>query len=478
MRRSPEVAYPFAGACLLLAGLGAHALAACGSTPSTPPADAGADVSEPPSWLGDAGLVVREPAQRPLHELCGIASNPGDMPLGDDAASAVLRKGYFDAAVDLGGVMIRRDFRWAQIEPRKGAFDFTQYDRLVDEAGQRGVRLLGSLGYGVPWANQAATDEFFPPTDPADFAAYAAKTVERYRGRVAAWELWNEPNNGFRFWKPSFSGDAVAYAALLSATYPAVHGADPGARLLLGGTVFTAQLIQGGIPWLEQAYAAQPDLAQRFDVAGVHTYAAYPPQREPEIGELNDPPIEAKLQMHAWLLAKHGGASKPMWITELGWPVYGRVDESVQAHFTVRATILAALAGAEGIFWYTLRDGPEPLAFPPEDAFGLLHQAQAGSTPKPVYVALKTLLARVGERWPTRDAAPLGGLPTDARAVVFRGASGPAVVAAWTVTTPSAEATWGGEGADAFGELGDARGTLAKGARVTLGPAVTYIALH
>ena len=50
---------------------------------------------------------------RARHELCGIASNPGDMPLGADARAVALRKGYLDAARDLGGVMIRRDFRWA-----------------------------------------------------------------------------------------------------------------------------------------------------------------------------------------------------------------------------------------------------------------------------------------------------------------------------------------------------------------------------
>lgn len=237
---------------------------------------------------------------------------------------------------------------------------------------------------------------------------------------------------------------------------------------MLGGTVFTPQLIEGAIPWLEEAYAAHPDLATRFETAGIHAYAFYPPEGAPEHGERLDPPLEAKIQMHAWLLAQHGGDTKPIWITEIGWPVQGKVDEATQARFTVRATILAAHAGASAIFFYTLRDGPHPEAYPPEDAFGLLHN---DDTPKPAYLALKTLLAKVGERWATTDDAKLQGMPSDARAVVFRGAAGKAVICAWTVDTPAATVTLAGGGiiTDQFG--------TAKGSAdtITLTPDVTFI---
>ena len=101
-------------------------------------------------------------------------------------------------------------------------------------------------------------------------------------------------------------------------------------------------------------------------------------------------PIE---RLRALVAADHESAyergERPGWdeglwkqITELGWPVYGSVDEAVQARFLVRSTLLAVRAGAEGVFWYTLRDGPRPQDFPPEDAFGLLHP---DTPPKPAY---------------------------------------------------------------------------------------------
>ena len=455
---------------------------ACDSSDDQPVSSApDAEPDEGPTWLGDAGLLAREPVKRPLHELCGIASNPGDMPIGQDARAKALRKGYFDAALDLGGVMIRRDFRWSELEPARGSFTFDATDALVDEANARGVRLLGLLAYGTPWANAKTVGgrDTFPPTDPADFAAYARTVAMRYRGKVAAWEIWNEPNNGFRFWEPSLSGDPAAFAKLLTRAHAAVAEVSPETPVLLGGTVFTPQLIEGAIPWLEEAYAASPDLAKSFEIEGIHTYALYPPQRAPELGEGADPPLEAKIQMHSWLLAQHGGAGKPMWITELGWPVYGEVDREGQARLTTRATILAAHAGAGAIFWYTLRDGPHPEAFPPEDAFGLLgndEDPDAGreAKPKPVYLALRSLLHIVGERWATTAPAPIAGLPSDGFAVVFHGASGPDVTAVWTVTTPSASITLQHAGS-VLDQYGAARGSVAAGGAIAISPAVTYV---
>jgi hypothetical protein len=463
---------------LLAIPLLAFAAIGCPRTPTAAPVAVDEDAG--PSWLGDAGLVTRAPVQRPLRELCGIASNPGDLPLGDDPASAAMRKGYFDAAIDLGGIMIRRDFLFAQIEPVKGTFDFAAYDRLVNEAQARGVRLLGMMGYGAPWSNPASNgDDMFPP-NPSDFADFARATAARYQGKVAAWEIWNEPNNGFRFWKPTLSGDPAAYGALLKEAHRGVREGDPAVPVVSGGTVFTPQLIEGAMDWLPKVYAAHPDLGASYEIAGVHTYAFYPPQRAPELGAGNDPPLQDKLRMHAWLLDKSGAGDKPMWITELGWPVYDAVDAAVQARFLVRATILAAQAGASGIFWYTLRDGPHPEAFPPEDAFGLLHNdavidAGQEASPKPVYGALKALLAVVGDRWPTTEDAPVRGLPADGRAVVFRGASGGAVVAVWTVTTPSAEVELTGA-ADLVDQAGHAKGALVG--KLVVGPDVTYALLR
>ena len=47
----------------------------------------------------------------------------------------------------------------------------------------------------------------------------------RYKGKVSAYEVWNEPN-GKVFWDPE--PDAAQYTELLKAAYPAIKAAEQG----------------------------------------------------------------------------------------------------------------------------------------------------------------------------------------------------------------------------------------------------------
>ena len=47
---------------------------------------------------------------------------------------------------------------------------------------------------GAPsWAN-GSTDPYVPPRDPNDLRRFMDSLAARTRGRVAAWEIWNEPD--------------------------------------------------------------------------------------------------------------------------------------------------------------------------------------------------------------------------------------------------------------------------------------------
>src|SRR5262249_51416908 len=109
---------------------------------------------------------------------------------------------------------LRTDFWWHRLEMTRGQIDFTALDAAVDEAVAGGISLLPILDYGnglYPSAAGPSDDPtFFPPTDPAHFGDYVAAVVARYGDRIGEWELWNEENIGYRFWKPN--ADAAAYA--------------------------------------------------------------------------------------------------------------------------------------------------------------------------------------------------------------------------------------------------------------------------
>lgn len=418
------------------------------------------------------------PSSRSLADLVGLASNPGDLPLGADVSSAARRAFYFRKMRELGIHRVRRDFRWSEIEPVQGTFVFDDQERLVTEAQAAGVDVLASLLYGNLWATATPNhDEFYPPDDPGTFARYAAQTVAHFRGRVNSWEVWNEPNAGFRFWRPSLRGDSRAYGRLLSDTVAAVRTLDPAVRVAFGGTVFIPQLITGGVLFATQAFAANPGLAASLDAYAFHAYNVYAPRAGPESGAPNEVPLLDKIALTAGMLEHEGVSTQaPLWLTEIGWPSTGDVNETQQAQWSVRAVLLAALGGVDGVYLYTLGDGPHPEAFPPEDAFGLVHYDANygdGADPedKPVFVALRTLLSTVGAfRVEAREDVP--GHPDDAFVVrlvdgvrhawavwVFENVHAPV---AWTPpsrTSPYLRVT-----------LDGANGSLPAGQAVTLSP--------
>ena len=301
------------------------------------------------------------PAKATLGEAVGIANQ-----LSFDAATRAGQLARFDA---LGVRLVRRDFLWADLEPSDGTFDFAAEDAAVDESRAHGLTTIGILAYDAPWA--AADGDVDTPPDPQKYAAFAEATAKHFAGRVDAWEIWNEPNNGFRFWKPR--EDGFAYAKLLAAAYPAVKRGNPNATVLLGGLIYHNEgIVTDAASFLGDAFTEDPDLGRWFDVLALHPYAHYPPQASPEQDDGREQPVGQMVARMRALLAYYG-APKPVWITEYGWPVYGTVDEPTQSRFTVRGIVEAMAAGAERVCIYTLDDGPDPTAFPPEDAFGVYH---------------------------------------------------------------------------------------------------------
>ncbi len=270
---------------------------------------------------------------------------------------------------------------------------------MVDAADAAGVEVLALLGYGVPWATSAeATDEFFPPDDPADFARYATEVARRYAGRIDRFEIWNEPNGGYRFWKPTAHGDAAAFGALQAAAASAVRAECEGCTIYSAGLFFHEQLINGALEFTNDMLEAAPGALRDADAFGLHPYPLYPPDSPPE-GEGASRSFAAIDADVRELLARHG-ASLPIAATELGWPVYGRVDEDAQARLLSRAMLLGAALGWDPICWFNVTDGPLHGSFPPEDDFGLYRFGSEDPAspidPKPARDAL-AWLARIGE---------------------------------------------------------------------------------
>jgi hypothetical protein len=301
----------------------------------------------------------------------------------------------FDDIASTGAGWVRFDMIWSVIEADgPGEFDWRATDRAVAAASERDLQVLATLAYSPEWARAPGTPtDKYPPTDPADFAAYARAVAARYAPKgVHAYEIWNEPNTGF--WSPA--PDPVAYTRLLRLADAAIKEVDPGATVVSGGLARQGTALDwvaadgsGMSPWrfLREMYAA--GAAGSFDVLGHHPYS------QPGHPALDQPAntFQQTPALHE-LMRAQGEGDKEIWGTEAGaWTgtSEGAVSLAEQATLIVDSVTLWQRWSYTGpLFVYTLRDRADNPA-EREDNFGLL---EVDFTPKPAYGALRDLLSR------------------------------------------------------------------------------------
>jgi hypothetical protein len=372
-----------------------------------------------------------QPTTATIGELVGVSYQ---LPSDATPASQAIRA-FTEAQLQAAGIHhARADLTWMLAEPARGTFDWSWYHVEVDGYASASVETLPILAYGTTWAS--ARGAASPPDDLNDFATYAGAAATEFH--LPVYEVWNEENLGFRFWQPREQPDR--YADLLAATAAAVRAADPAAKVMFGGLIDHAQVNLDAPTFLQLAYSARPELASAYDILAVHPYAIYPPAVAPELdddttGEISEPRMIA--QLRAALAYWGDDPNRRIWATEVGWPTFRTVDEEKQARWTVRALLLLAGAGVERVFLYTLYDGPDPTAYPPEDAFGLFHYQDASGgtfapTPKSSWTAVSTLLSVAGGLAVTADvSAQLAGAPPDTHAYQLAGTGARRVTAVW-----------------------------------------------
>jgi polysaccharide biosynthesis protein PslG len=326
------------------------------------------------------------------------------------------------ALQDLGSDWTRLAIQWREAEPSQGKYNewwLNEYEKAIDMARAGGQRVIVMVDSAPAWASGSTSSN--APRDPAQFAAFMSFIAKRYAGKVDAWEIWNEQNLQ-RFW--STGPDPKAYAALLRAAYPAVKAADPGAKVVYGGTA------SNDYAFLEGVYAAGGK--GYFDVLGTHPYT-YCGSTSPEEIRMNGSRISRDSFLGYRELRKTmeaQGDVKPIWATEMGWTTasgtcnpgagqwQGGVPEQVQAENLYKAyKLLEADPYVEVALWYNVRNNywlkDEDQA---EARYGLM---TTDFTPKPAYGAFKAYAH--GESYATTPAptpAPPKGKKKTTRTVL------------------------------------------------------------
>jgi hypothetical protein len=252
---------------------------------------------------------------------------------------------------ELGVSWVAATCYWGGIEKAPGEWDFAEYDRFVDNATALGMKVLGVLAYDTPWIHPAGKGKsYVPPERVGEYCTFVAAVVDRYRGRVGAWEVWNEPNVSVRFWK----GPAKDYYALAKAGLDTVRRVDPECPAIAGGFFRAA-------PGFVKGMFASGALENAEHIA-VHPYA------------VNAKGVLKQYDKFA-AMVKAQGFTGEIWVTEVGFPTGGlypsrTTAKKAPALVTDTLTGLAA-RGARAVFWYELYDSEKPAFLDSECYFGL-----------------------------------------------------------------------------------------------------------
>ncbi len=229
--------------------------------------------------------------------------------IGSEASAAKIDSSIASAKA-LHANVVRTEVPWSTLEPRAqdsidpGALALT--DRLVSDAAAAGIRVIMTVDSTPCWDSTAPTAllrsctparptkaNAWPPRDPAPYGAITAFLAQRYGARLAAIEVWNEPDQANEDYlagpeKPQH------YAAILRAAYPAIKQANPALPVLAGSLVGSTG------PFLRALYAA--GIKGYYDGLSVHFYNLV-------LGSLRS--------IRAVQVAN--GDVKPLWLDEFGW---------------------------------------------------------------------------------------------------------------------------------------------------------------
>lgn len=82
---------------------------------------------------------------------------------------------------------------WSFINPQPGVWHWVYTDERINSAVASGQQILGILQRPPQWVG-GGVNENVPPVTTTQWSEYVRRVAQRYAGRIAAYEIWNEPD--------------------------------------------------------------------------------------------------------------------------------------------------------------------------------------------------------------------------------------------------------------------------------------------
>ncbi|MFZ4780147.1 MAG: hypothetical protein ACOYM3_32730, partial [Terrimicrobiaceae bacterium] len=273
---------------------------------------------------------------------------------------------YFLRVAQAGVAWWRLWIHWDDIETTKSEYNWKALDAVVAEAEKNGLNLYVNImggerafqktpaAPGDDWAVDLVPGGSAPLNREA-WKRFLSALGTRYKGRIPAYQIWNEPDSKGYF----YPFDPKAYFSVLKESAEVLRAADPQAKIGLGGfaaglspkTTFTKK----ESAWPAGAfYALSPQ--PYYDIVDCHFYSIGEP------GQSWDRVREDVKAGHGFLKSV-GEDKKPLWNSETsmysgpvgqsgGWGNVPYISESDQANELIKLHVQSLSVGVERTFWY------------------------------------------------------------------------------------------------------------------------------
>jgi hypothetical protein len=240
---------------------------------------------------------------------------------------------------------------WKDVNPARGVFNFNRLDSLVKLAEDMGVEhIVLVLGMTPKWAARNPDSHHYAPwigpgSNSAphtmlDWTNYVSKVVKRYKGRIHAYQIWNEPQLR-DFWEVN---EYAALGHMTKLAYQIIKETDKNADVVAAAIL--PRPSSGGIKrglryWRELKKRRWP-----VDVLSCHVY----PESGKGPGRFNI--LVKKVKSAARVLRS---PVKRLWITETNYnvPLGPTVHDPAQISWLINKTNnVVERNGIERMYWY------------------------------------------------------------------------------------------------------------------------------
>ena len=390
------------------------------ATPTTPPTATPTPTNTPPPTPTPEPTKKPQPTQPPSSAAPPPSTGQG-FDYGIQAHVWGQQHGQiFEAIKSLGFRWLKVQVEWKHHEgPTKGQYAWGDIDRIVDACQAEGIHLLASVVKAPGWARGSDADYSVegPPKNLQDYADFVGAMAARYKGRIWAYEIWNEQNLHYEWGNEPLN--AARYVEMLKLAYQAIKAQDPQASVISGALTPTGYndgvIAVDDLIYLEQMY--QAGLKNYCDGVGVHP-SGYnvPPDADWQTytdssAGFNGPftnrhrswSFRGTMENYRNMMVKYGDSAKRLWPTEFGWASVhglgvapavnyeyaGDNTEQEQADWIVRAFQMGKDWGWVGpMFLWNLNFGPAAGPADEKAAFGVVYP---GWGRRPAFQALQAV---------------------------------------------------------------------------------------